>query len=242
MALEELVARALDDLDRRLDVVDPYRVADVLGRGQAVADDLALDPVAQAAPHRPDEDQRPVAQQAHLEELPDHHRLERGADAAVDHHVGVGQADELVEAREEGGVGGHLVEERVRLLLHRQQDGEAERARLVAVGAVASSLVRRPHEPRPAAGDDVAAHVGEPPRQLLHLAVVLLLDGAAGAEDRHPEVALLGRRRAVEPGRAAVERQEHPVDEAQHLAAALAAEALPLRLATRHGGSGQERA
>src|SRR5436305_7502995 len=59
---QELVARALDRGERLLEVVDPDGHLEVARRGEAAADDLPLDPGAQAAPHRPDEDERAVAQ------------------------------------------------------------------------------------------------------------------------------------------------------------------------------------
>src|SRR5882724_6746196 len=243
MAVEEVLVGRLDQGQGVVQVVDPMRGVEVARGGEAARHHLALHPGPQVAPHRPDEDERPVADQPHLEELPDHHGLERRADPAIHHHVGVGDADELVEAREEGGVLGHLVEERVGLLLQGEEDGEAERTGLVAVGALVRPLVRRPHEPRAAAGDDVAAQVGQPPGELLDpgVGLVLRLD-ARGAEDRHPEIAPLDRGVAVEPGGRAVEGENRAVDEPQGLGAALPAQAAPAGLARLGSGSGEDEA
>ena len=81
----------------------------------------------------------------HLEELPDHHHLQHGADAAGGHDEGVRGEHELVQAREERAVLERLRDEGIDVLLEGQLDADADRPRPLGGG-------RRPLRWRPASG------------------------------------------------------------------------------------------
>ena len=87
-------------------------------------------PLDQTGPHPADQNQRRVAEVVDLEELPDHQRLEHGADPAGGHDEGVREQHELVQAREEGAVFEGLAHERVDLLLERQIDADPDGSRM----------------------------------------------------------------------------------------------------------------
>src|SRR5215210_2802883 len=72
VAAEEIVPGRLDDREGLVQGIHPDRRVEVRGRGIAAFDDLVLDEAAQAAPHGSDEDQGPVLEHLHLEEL-EHH-------------------------------------------------------------------------------------------------------------------------------------------------------------------------
>ena len=104
---------------------------------------------------RPDQHQRSVRQVTHLQQLPDHHRLEHRPDAARRDDEGVRRDDELMEPREERLVRERFRDERVRLLLERQVHEDPVRT---AAARRLRALVGRLHQAGAASGDDVAAH------------------------------------------------------------------------------------
>ena len=61
-----------------------------------------------------------------LQELPDHQRLEHGADAARHDDEGVGREDEMMQAGEERLVLERLLDERVDVLLEWQLDPDPD--------------------------------------------------------------------------------------------------------------------
>ena len=76
--------------------------------------------------HPPHQDERRVCEVVHLEQLPDHHRLQHRADAAGGDDEGVGGQHELVQPREKRPVLERLPDERVDLLLEGQVDADAD--------------------------------------------------------------------------------------------------------------------
>jgi len=114
----------------------------------------------------------------HLEQLPDHDRLEHGADPAGRHAERVRGEDELVEPREEGAMLEGHADEGVDILLDRQVDADAQGLRLAPAGR--GALVGGPHQPGPAAGDAVAAERGQRAGHALRL----LVGEAAGRRPR----------------------------------------------------------
>ena len=96
---------------------------------------------------------------AHLEQLPDHQRLEHGADAAGHHDERVGGDHEVMQAREERPVLERLLDKRVHVLLERQLDADADRAGgagVLAAPSLAACINPGPppvtmSQPRPAA-------------------------------------------------------------------------------------------
>src|SRR4051812_11170092 len=75
----------------------------------------------------------------------------------------------MMQAREECAVFERRPDERVALLLERQVNADADG--LAAVACALRTLVRRLHQPRPAAGDDVTPHLREGPGDPLGLFV-----------------------------------------------------------------------
>ena len=126
-------------------------------------------PLDQAEPHLPDQDQGRPAKMADLKELPDHHHLQHGADAAWGHEKGIGHQHELVQAREERPMLEGHADERVDLLLERQVDADSDGADVFR--RTGRPLVRRLHQPWAAAGDDVAAQFRQRRRHALGLLV-----------------------------------------------------------------------
>ena len=118
------------------------------------AQHLGARPIHEPLPHRAHEDQRCVLEVAHLQELPDHHRLQHRADAAGSHDVRVGHQDKLMQAREEGLVLEGLHHERIHFLLEGQVDADADA--LTAALGLPRAFVGGAHQSRPATGDDVA--------------------------------------------------------------------------------------
>ena len=151
---------------------------------QAALEHRALQPFDQSGPHCTDQDERMLFHVLDLQELPDHEELQRRADAARHDDECGGEADEVVQAREEGAVAENLVHERVGGFLGGQVDGQAERARLAAL-PLHRARVRRFHQSRPAAGDDVHAHPRQLGAQLLDFFVDrIAAPDARAAEDR----------------------------------------------------------
>ena len=62
-------------------------------------------------------------------QLPDHHRLEHGADAARRHNVRVGHQHELLQPSEERAVLERPLDERIDVLLEWQLDADADALR-----------------------------------------------------------------------------------------------------------------
>jgi hypothetical protein len=94
-----------------------------------------------------------------LNELPHHEQLEGRADPTRDHNEGIRREHEVVQAREEGLVLEVLVDERVGGLLERELYADPERLLPDPGHGLLRPLVRRLHEPRPAASDDVPTHL-----------------------------------------------------------------------------------
>ena len=150
------------------------------------AEHVVFRPLDEVRPHPADHDERRPIEPAHLQELPDHQRFERRPDAAGHDHEGVGEKDEMVQAREERPVLIRLSHEGVRLLLEIELDPNADR--LLASTGRHRALVGRLHQPGSAAGDDLAPHR----RQISREELDLLVGEGAGlgprrSEDRHPE-------------------------------------------------------
>ena len=104
------------------------RDGEVLGAGQRAigAQHRLPGPFDQLGPHRADQDERGVVQLPHLEQLPDHHRLQHRADPARHDDEGVRDEHEMVQPREERAVLEDLADERVDVLLERQFDPDAD--------------------------------------------------------------------------------------------------------------------
>src|SRR5688572_20797357 len=118
-----------------------------------------------------------------LEELPDHEQLECGPDPSREHDERRREPHEMVQPREERPVTEDLVDERIRLLLARQMDGQAERAGTALDLTFDGAGVGRLHETGAAAGDDVHAHPRQLEAELLHF----LVDGIAPPDPRAAE-------------------------------------------------------
>ena len=106
---------------------------------------------------------------------------------------GVGGEHELVQPREERAMLERLLDERVDVLLEGQVDADADRLRASrrAGGAFVGGL----HQPGAAAGDDVAAHLGERRGHTLGFLVARTSRAdPSRAEDGHA-IALAPRRR-----------------------------------------------
>ena len=95
---------------------------------QAARDHVAPEPVKQTLPEIANQDDRPLGHESDLEELPDHEKLERGADPSRKDDEGLRHPHEVVEPREESPVRGDAVEIGVRLLVG-DRDRQAEGAR-----------------------------------------------------------------------------------------------------------------
>src|SRR4051812_3940242 len=94
-----------------------------------------------------------------------------------------------MKPREKCAVTEHLVDERIRRFFARQMDRQTKRTRMALDLPFNRAGVRRFHEARPAAGDDVDAHPGEFQTELLHFLVdrIAATDSRA-AENRHTVV------------------------------------------------------
>jgi hypothetical protein len=115
-------------------------------------------PFHEARPHLPDENQRRVLEMLHLQQLPDHHRLQHRTDAAGRHHERVRREHELVQAGEECPMLEGFGDEGVDVLLEGQVHANADGLPGPDCGR---AFVRRLHQPRPTASDDVTIHLGQ---------------------------------------------------------------------------------
>jgi hypothetical protein len=93
----------------------------------------------------PHQDQWRVLEMPHLQQLPDHHRLQDRADPSRRHDECVGREHELVQAREEGPVLERLGHERIHVLLEGEVDADPDGLGWFRRGR--GSLVGGLHEP-----------------------------------------------------------------------------------------------
>jgi hypothetical protein len=77
---------------------------DRIGQMGLDAEHVVFRPLDELGPHPADHDERRSIEPAHLQELPDHQGFERRPDAAGYDHEGMGEKDEVVQAREERAV------------------------------------------------------------------------------------------------------------------------------------------
>ncbi len=96
-----------------------------------------------------------------LEQLPDHHGFQDGADASRSHHEGVGSQDEVVQTGEEGAMLKRLLDEGIDFLLEGQIDANADGSIPLRRPGGRGALVGGLHEAGAAPRDDVAAQLGQ---------------------------------------------------------------------------------
>ena len=108
-------------------------------------------------PHCTDQDERRVVELTDLEQLPDHHGLQHGADPTRYDDEGIRDQHEVVQPGERRSVLKDLADEWVNVLLERQVDPDADGRSVGVRPGHPGPLVARLHQPRSAAGHDVAA-------------------------------------------------------------------------------------
>lgn len=140
----------IDDLRRLHDVEDGVHVWPL---EEVAGHDFGFEPEQQAGPDFAKEDDRRFAEVVHLHKLPGVEEFEQGADAAGRDDHSVGHGHEGVEPPAEPVELLLDVEIRIRALLVRQFDIQPDR--LAAIGNALRPGIRRLHQPRPAAGNDI---------------------------------------------------------------------------------------
>ena len=116
-------------------------------------------PVNQALPHWTSENEWCVVKMAHLQQLPDHHRLEYCANAAQRHNKSIGQQYEMMQASEKSLMFKSLPNERIDLLFERQLHVDTNVLRFVpALGLFPHPRWRALHQASSPASHDVATH------------------------------------------------------------------------------------
>src|SRR5438067_1362365 len=210
---------ALDDRrDRHAGIVREDQELEVFRRDYPLLERPRRDPVQQRLPvAAAEEDDREVEHLAGLDQRQRLEQLVERAEAAREDHEALGRLHEHRLARVEVVEGEADVDVRVRVLLMRQLDVEADRE----PAALARAAVRGLHHARPAARDDGEPRLGEALPHLARLPVgrVLLVDPGR-AEDSDPGPAdPLDRGEALEelvrdprdvPGEVAVAALEEP--------------------------------
>jgi hypothetical protein len=93
-----------------------------------------------------------------LEELPREGQLQQSSDPAWHYHESVRDDHKVVQPREKGAVFVSLAYERVELLFERQLHADAYRAFMCLGLDRVSPFVRRLHDARTTAANDVASH------------------------------------------------------------------------------------
>src|SRR6476660_10313549 len=113
--------------DRFIRRLDAHRNLQVfrIGERQPGVEHADLRPVDEALPHLAYENERHVVHMSNLEQLPNHERLEHGADPARYNHERIGGDHEVMQAGEKRLVLEGLFDERIYFLLERQLDADA---------------------------------------------------------------------------------------------------------------------
>jgi hypothetical protein len=123
----------------------------LVGQRRLTRQQMRPGPIHQINPHLADEDQRSFVDVPDLQELPDHHEFEHGADAPGSYHEGIRSQDEVVQPREKSLVLEHLFYKRINLLLERQVHANPDGAIALWSLGRSRSFVGGLHETRAAA-------------------------------------------------------------------------------------------
>ena len=121
VALGPLGAMVADDGDGFVGVGDANRNIDVFGVDQRCLEreHRILHPLDQRRPEFADQDQRRVVEMAHLQQLPDHHRLQHRTDPAGRDDKRIRRQHEVMQTRKERPVLERKLDKRIHFLLER---------------------------------------------------------------------------------------------------------------------------